>query len=129
MFDADPAREHDWSGYASVMQGGVRVLRQGVVDVDPLEQGFHDRYMCRCTHRIAVGVLWDGRVLLLGTYEYLTLPRLAQLMQKLGCRDAMRLDGGGSTAFAYDGKRLLNTGRNWPTCSWWCAAHMIRSSS
>ena len=77
MFDADPSRWHDWSGYVTVMQGGVRLLRHGIVDIDPHGQGFHDRYMCRCTHRIAVGIMTDGRVMLLGTFDNLLLPRLA----------------------------------------------------
>ncbi len=111
MFDADPSQRHNWSGYESVMQGGVRLLRHGAMAVDPSGQGFHDRYMCRCTHRIAVGIMGDGRMMMLGTFDDMLLPRLAQLMRELGCRDAMALDGGGSTAFAYNGKRLLNTGR------------------
>jgi len=111
MFDADSSRGHDWRGYDNVVQGGVRLLHEGAITVDPSGQGFHDRYMCRCTHRIAVGIMTDGRVIMLGTYDYVLLPRLAHLMRKLGCREAMALDGGGSTAFAYDGKRLLSTGR------------------
>lgn len=111
MFDVDSSDRQDWSGYESVMQGGVRLLCHGAMAVDPGGQGFHDRYMCRCTHRIAVGIMMDGRIMLLGTYNDVLLPRLAQLMLALGCRDAMALDGGGSTAFAYGGKRILNTAR------------------
>ena len=65
--------------------------------------------------RAAIG-LGDGRVVAVATdgraagEAGLTLPELAQLMLALGCRDALNLDGGGSTALV-SGGRLQNVPR------------------
>ena len=52
--------------------------------------------------RTAVGILSDGRVLLLcagegGVSPGLTVPQLAELLLEKGCTEAMNLDGGPST--------------------------------
>lgn len=111
MLDIAPGEARDWRGYESVLQGGLRLLREGIVAIDPPGQGFHDGYMLRCTHRIAVGLRADERMVLVGIYDNVWLDELAEIMRQLGCRDAMALDGGGSTGFAVDGKRILSTGR------------------
>jgi len=111
MFEPLPGEVRDWSPYESVMQGGVRLIRHGMSAVDPDSQGFHDKYMCRRTHRIAVGLLSEQRLVLLGTFNDLFLPELADIMLKLGCREAMALDGGGSTAFAHHDTRVFTTYR------------------
>ncbi|HEY3377106.1 MAG TPA: phosphodiester glycosidase family protein [Armatimonadota bacterium] len=98
-----------WVECESVLQGGVRVLRRGQVAVDPASQGFHDRYMQRCTSRIAVGVM-NHHVVMVQTGRVL-LPELANIMLQLGCTDAMALDGGGSTGFAVNGKCIISTER------------------
>lgn len=63
-----------------------------------------DRTFVTSRHnRTAVGIRDDGTVLLLvadGRFreaEGLSLPELQQVMRWLGCRDALNLDGGGST--------------------------------
>jgi hypothetical protein len=99
-----------WKGYESVLEGGLRLVRDGVPAVDPAAQGFHDRYMMRNTARIAVGVLPQNRIIMVETGHVL-LPGLADLMIALGCTDAMALDGGGSTSIAYDGKVIMATSR------------------
>ena len=60
--------------------------------------------------RTMAGITWDGRLLLVAVEgrsldsRGLTLDEAAQLMMDLGCRDALNLDGGGSTqAAASDG--------------------------
>ena len=56
--------------------------------------------------RTAIGVMPDGAVLFLtvdgrhqGDSEGISLGNLARLMKAMGCRDAINLDGGGSTTF------------------------------
>ncbi len=70
--------------------------------------------------RTMAGITWDGRLLLVAVEgrsldsRGVTLDEAAQLMMDLGCRDALNLDGGGSTqAAASDGQsayKLLGTG-------------------
>lgn len=112
MLDCAPGPA-GWAGYESVLQGGLRLVREGQVDVNPEAQGFHDRYMRRNTSRVAVGLLPGNRMLMVNTGHVL-LPELAEIMARLGCTDAMALDGGGSTGLAYNGKAIISTKRKLP---------------
>lgn len=69
--------------------------------------------------RTAAGVSADGRTLILAVIDGrqpawsigITLPELAELMIECGARDAINLDGGGSSSFIYtapDGTRVEN---------------------
>ena len=99
-----------WRGYESVLQGGIRLVKAGQISLNPRAQGFHDHYMERCTSRVAVGVLPNAHLLMVQA-NHLRFPQLAAIMQKLGCIDAMALDGGGSTGFSYLGKSISATSR------------------
>jgi hypothetical protein len=111
MYDTVPQSIYDWNGYESVLQGGVRLVSHGMNVVDPLGQGFHDHYMMRKTTRVAVGILPNNGLVFLTSAGQLLLPDLADLMIRVGCQDAMALDGGGSTAFAYNGRCMMVTSR------------------
>ncbi len=108
IVDSTPA--DGWSKYESVLQGGLRLVTDGVATVDPKGQGFHDRYMERDTSRLAVGLLPNNQMIMVETGRQL-LPDLANTMIKLGCTDAMAFDGGGSTGISYDGKTIMSTPR------------------
>jgi exopolysaccharide biosynthesis protein len=60
-------------------------------------------------NRTAIGIRDDGTVLLVTIdgrtrqSEGLSLPDLTRLMRYLGCRDALNLDGGGSTTMYVEG--------------------------
>ncbi len=99
-----------WRGFESVLQGGLRLVRDGQIAVDPEGQGFHDRYMQRNTARIVVGILPHKQVIMAET-GHLLLPQLADAMLQLGCVDAMALDGGGSVGIAFDGTTIMSTQR------------------
>jgi hypothetical protein len=83
--------------------GGPRLVREGVVSVEHLQERFADQFATRRHPRTGVGirdktlvmVTVDGRQP--GYSEGMTLPELAQLFLELGCTEAMNLDGGGST--------------------------------
>ncbi len=86
-----------------ILGGGPRLLRDGKISVEQ-EGGTMGEAFARARHpRTAVG--FDGRRLRLvvvdgrqpGHSVGMTLPELAQVMLDLGCREAMNLDGGGST--------------------------------
>ncbi len=83
--------------------GGPRLVREGRVSVEHLEERFADTFATRRHPRTAAGVS-DGALLLVtvdgrqpGYSEGMTLPELAQLLINLGCQEAINLDGGGST--------------------------------
>jgi exopolysaccharide biosynthesis protein len=90
---------------------GPQLVRNGQYEVTAQDEQFRADVRLRACPRTAVGVLADGNILIAaGECEAgnaLTLSELAGIMVKLGCRDAMALDGGGSTTVVARG-RVLN---------------------
>lgn len=94
----------DWSVFRNAVAGGPGLVRNGQVWIDALEQGFNDSFSRNRHPRTAIGrtragdvwlVAIDGRQpMSIGA----TLEETAWVMRRLGCVDAINLDGGGSTA-------------------------------
>jgi hypothetical protein len=97
-------RSRDWSDYETVLCGGPRLVTEGHVLVVPRAEGFHDRSLFHRRPRTAVGVTRHNRLLLVTVARPIYLRQLARLMRSLGCRDAIALDGGGSSAMFYRGR-------------------------
>lgn len=83
--------------------GGPVLLKNGKMNITSAEEGFGGSHLMRHP-RTAIGypdahtlvlMVVDGRQ---SSSAGVTLPELAQLMQQLGCQDALNLDGGGSSA-------------------------------
>ncbi|MFM1871300.1 MAG: hypothetical protein RL398_722 [Planctomycetota bacterium] len=87
----------DWSEFPEVVEAGPRLLADGGV----VDHGAKQRSIRH--PRTALGVRADGVVVVLTAdgrtplAAGLSLEELAEVMQALGCRDAINLDGGGST--------------------------------
>jgi exopolysaccharide biosynthesis protein len=83
--------------------GGPRLVRDGRISVEWASEKFATSHALRRHPRTAAGVKPDGHVVLVVVDGRqwrsigMTLGELAQLMLDLGCRDAVNLDGGGST--------------------------------
>ncbi|MCW5941715.1 MAG: phosphodiester glycosidase family protein [Fimbriimonadaceae bacterium] len=92
-----------WEKVEQVVAGGPNLLTGGAPAIDTAQQGFPNGFGSQRHPRTAVGRtrsgdLWfvtvDGRQSMsVGA----SLPELAAIMSKLGCSDAINLDGGGST--------------------------------
>lgn len=102
----------DWKTIDNVISGGPTLVLGGSIAVDATEQGFDANFSGKRHPRSAVGRtkdgdLWwvtiDGRQKL---SEGATLEELARVMQRLGCMEAINLDGGGSTTLTVDGVTL-----------------------
>lgn len=115
ILDHTPGGAKPWAKYQQVLQGGCRLLRHGKYACNPRRDGFQDTFFLRDTPRIAVGLRAGQRVLLVGVPSKISLKTLATILLRLGCRDAMALDGGTSSGFAYKETILMNTAR--PLCS------------
>lgn len=94
----------DWTKVDQVMGGGPFLIRDGAISVDAANQGFNDAFAKKRHPRTAMGKtangdLWivviDGRQKM---SDGATLEEAARVMQRLGCVDAVNLDGGGSSA-------------------------------
>jgi hypothetical protein len=97
------------------MGGGPRILENGAVRVTYDEEVFFGSgFRADVPYpRTAIGRTANGHAILFVTDGRspiisigLTLQRLAEEMQKLGCIDAMNLDGGGSSTFVAEGRAL-----------------------
>ncbi|RYG19438.1 phosphodiester glycosidase family protein, partial [bacterium] len=97
----------DWKRIDNVMGGGPPLLAKGV-DVAPSKDSFATtRHPRTAVGRDAKGGTWlvviDGRqVQSVGA----SLPETAEIMRKLGCVDAINLDGGGSSTLSLFGTTL-----------------------
>jgi hypothetical protein len=105
-------------GGLSVVNGGPRLLRDGRVDITaeaegfdhPGDPGFFYAFALRRNPRTLAGVTRDGRLLLVavdgrapGYSAGLSFTEGAAVMRALGARDAVNLDGGGSTTMTIRG--------------------------
>lgn len=105
-------RNQDWSGFETVLGAGPTLVRQGQLDLQPEAEGFRDPHVLGAGMRVGVALTGDGRILLAASADALTLPEWARVLQGLGGREAMCLDGGASAAMYY--QRLADPYVVWP---------------
>jgi len=104
-----------WPALRHAVGGGPLLVASGCLALDVKREGFRAD-VARGRHaRTALGIMRDGRVVLVaaeggrgGRGPGLTLTELANLMLRLGCRMAMNLDGGGSTTLVVRGQVVNN---------------------
>ncbi len=93
----------DWAKIDNMVGGGPVLLKDGAISTDAEQERFkpdftNGRHPRTAVGKDAKGDLWfvaiDGRQKMSAGA---TIQEMAQIMQKLGCRDAINLDGGGST--------------------------------
>ncbi|MEH0154183.1 phosphodiester glycosidase family protein [Limibacter armeniacum] len=108
-----PSKGKKWQPY--VAMGAGPVLLKNTEPVTMAYELFPEDIMDSVAPRTAIGYTADGHLVMLvvdgrqqGKSEGVTLAQLALLMKELGCKDAMNLDGGGSSAMVVKGK-LVNT--------------------
>ena len=111
----------DPAAVPGVVGGGPRLLARGRIRVraaaegfDPLGAPWFSGSFVSARHpRTLAGVRADGSLLLVtvdgrrpGWSAGVTLREAARVMRSLGARDALNLDGGGSTAMAVRGRTV-----------------------
>lgn len=106
-----PGIGYDWSGYETVLRAGPRLVTNGRRTLFPEAEGFRDPAIFARKPRTAVAITREGKLLFVAVQKPVLLRTLADALRKLGARDAMCLDGGGSTALYYQGKTLIRPGR------------------
>lgn len=94
----------DWEKIDHVVGGGPILVRNGVESVDGQQEDFpKDSFVDRRHPRTAIGKTSDGDlwfVVVDGRHEWsrgASLSELAKIMLRLGCDEAINLDGGGSS--------------------------------
>lgn len=97
-------------GIKHALQGGPRLVRGGQVFIPYDWEGFREGFFRIRTARSAIGITAAGKVLFVTVdgrgraSTGMNLPELAALMVRLGARDAMNLDGGGSATLVVGGR-------------------------
>jgi hypothetical protein len=112
-------RQLDLAQQRLLVGGGPRLLRGGRVAVTARAEGFappqapafYGTFVAARQPRTLAGVRADGKLLLVtvdgrrpGWSTGMTFPEAARLMRSLGARDAINLDGGGSTTMTVRGE-------------------------
>jgi hypothetical protein len=101
---------NSWTAAEDILGAGPRLVTNGAVDVTDAREKMVPTFATETHPRTAIASLADGRVLLLtadGRHPPervgLALDDLATLLIELGARDAINLDGGGSTTMVVKG--------------------------
>jgi hypothetical protein len=110
------------AAYEAIVSGGPRLLRAGLVRIGSIAEGFappggssfFNAFVVARNPRTLAGIRADGRLLLVtidgrrrGWSAGASLLEAARVMRVLGARDALNLDGGGSTTMTVRG-RVVN---------------------
>ncbi len=110
-----------WENVTHALGGGPRLVKDGRPHVTASPERFRSDVALSETSRSAVAITTDGLLMLVAAEtppdesgKGLTLHEFAQVLVKLGARDAMNLDGGGSTTVV-QGDRVLNNPRDGTT--------------
>ena len=97
----------NWQDHWFSLTAGPRLLRKGKISVRPKQEGFRDPGVMGVAVRSAIGFTPNRKKLLHVTFvKPISLEQEAEIMQALGCWEAMNLDGGTSLALA-KGNRIL----------------------
>jgi hypothetical protein len=101
----------NWQDHWFSLTAGPRLLRKGQISVMPKQEGFTDRSVMGVAVRSAIGFTPNRKKLLHVTFvKPISLQQEAEIMQALGCWEAMNLDGGTSLALA-KGNQILRGAR------------------
>ncbi|MFO8081504.1 MAG: phosphodiester glycosidase family protein [Armatimonadota bacterium] len=108
---AELATTPRWPELAHAIGGGPRLVKDGRKHITASPERFRPDVYAGTPSRTAVGITEGGRLLLVVAEGAaaaercgMSLDDLASAMIKLGARDAMNLDGGGSSTFVADGR-------------------------
>ena len=103
----------EWDKTVHAIGAGPRLLKNGDIYLTDRIEEFKGDVTCGRAPRTALGIMPNGNLLLAVVdgrsvvSNGMTLLELALFMQEMGARDAMNLDGGGSSTMVL-GDRILN---------------------
>jgi exopolysaccharide biosynthesis protein len=112
--NADSPRRDPWNEAEDILGAGPRLVTRGAVDITDAREKMIPAFSTDLHPRTAIAALADGRALLVTADGRrppervgLALDDLARLLIELGAREAINLDGGGSTTMVIKGE-LVN---------------------
>jgi hypothetical protein len=102
----------DWTKVNQAVAGGPNLVTGGTLALDAAAQSFNADFADKRHPRTAIGKTATGEIWLVaidgrqGFSVGASLEELAKVMQRLGCMDAINLDGGGSTTLNLFGNTI-----------------------
>jgi len=96
-----------------VIAGGPRLVYNGKVAINAKEERFRKDITRGKAARTAVGITKNNGLIFMvveNTGKGATLAELAELLIELGAKEAMNLDGGGSSSMVINGKKMNSGG-------------------
>lgn len=104
-------KPEDWEGVEYAVGSGPTLLINGVNVVNPQGEGFNEPKITYESHaRSFIGTSADGKIRM-GNIDSATIAEAADICLKMGLKNAMCLDGGGSVNLYYKG-RAISVGRD-----------------
>jgi len=105
-------RPPNFAEFPFAIGGGPILVQNGQINADARGEGFSDAFAAQAAPRSAIAVTPDGNLILVAIHyspggRGPTLRETAQIMQQLGARDALNLDGGTSSSL-YLGGTIIN---------------------
>jgi uncharacterized protein YigE (DUF2233 family) len=98
-----------WRGFVTVIGNGPHIINKGQIRIRMRSEGYRDLAILQPNARSAVGLINDRELVLVSTSQKITLEQLARVLQKLGSREALVLDGGSSTGMVWRGKTVVRS--------------------
>ena len=111
FIDTAKGEDHDVTGTCCGVRTGPRLLNGGDYALNPRREGFRQPGLSGPHTRMALGVTDHRKLLLVSVATPVTFAETAHIMKKLGCVDAVCLDGGSSSAMYYRGSLVRRPGR------------------
>lgn len=104
-------QEIPWQDVVTAVGAGPRLVKDGKISLNPASEGFKDPKILNSSGaRSGIAIMGDGSIML-ATVSGATMKEWAAVMQKLGAKQAMNLDGGASSGMYAGGKMLTSPGR------------------
>jgi hypothetical protein len=102
----------DWEKLENAVSGGPMLIRNGEINIDAENEGFNKDFIEGRHPRTAIGRTNEGDLIFVaidGRQKMsvgATLQEAAEILKSMGCRDALNLDGGGSTCMNVFGLKM-----------------------
>lgn len=104
-------RHRGWEGVYNAICTGPTLVRDGKLWLHPRQEGFRDPSVLGEARRSALGLTWDGKLLLVTVHSQISLNKLGNIMLRLNCKQAVNLDGGSSSALYCNGEYVTKPSR------------------
>ncbi|MGF7046669.1 hypothetical protein J2T13_001167 [Paenibacillus sp. DS2015] len=100
-----------WEEVVTAVGAGPRLVKDGKVALSPAAEGFQDqKILSSSAARSGIAIKSDGSIMI-ATVSGATMKQWAEIMNKMGVKQAMNLDGGASSAMYGNGKVITQAGR------------------